>query len=141
MPSFSCTITGPNGTIAIPLAGVYKFDKNTRENRQVSHRKIEVNNPFVEGAYMVHSVRENIIETIGIYVYATSSAQLRSRIDPLTDAFDQVRYTVTFKTDTATETWTCMTADYTIDSRHEFQHQYMALIKANVPRLPKVIYS
>lgn len=139
MPTFSGSISSPaGGSINLQQAGIYKLEKTTRDNRQVSKRKIEATNPFVEGSYIVAAVKENVVENVSIYVYATSQAALRSRIAAITDCLDQIRYTIVYGVDGSNETWTCFAADYSIQSQQEFQHAYLALIKANVPRLPKV---
>lgn len=139
--SLSCVLAGPAGAIQLEQNGVYKLEKSTRNTRSVSHRKVEATNPFVEGSFTVSSVRENITEQVSIYVYATTTTELRTRINAVTAALDQIRYSLAFTTDGDTETWTCMAADYTVEASHEQQHAYMANIKATIPRLPKVSYS
>lgn len=139
--SLSCTITAPTGTLQLEQPGVYKLEKSTRDNRQVAHRKIEAANPFVGGSFVVHAVPENVTENVSVYVYANTALLLKDRVKALTDAFDQVSYTMTFRTENVTETWRCSVADYMIQSGHELQHNFMALIKASVPRNPKVTYS
>lgn len=139
MPTFTATITSPaGGTINLQTVGTYKLERSTRDNRQVTKRKIDATNPFVEGTYTVAAVKENVTENVSIYVYASSQAALRARIAAVTDCLDQIRYTLTYGVDGNIETWTCFSADYSIQSQQEFQHAYMALIRANVPRLPKV---
>lgn len=139
--NYSCTITGPAGTIQLHNPGTYKLEKTTRDNRQVTQRKIEATNPFVSGTFTVATVKENVVENVSIYVYAVSASLLRQRVEAVCDALDQTNYTIVFSTEESDETWTCMAADYAIQSSHELQHSYMALIKANVPRLPQVVFS
>lgn len=141
MPTYSAILSGPAGNIELQNPGIYKLEASTRADRSVTQRKITAGNPFVEGEFTVHSVRENVTEAVSVYVYASSAGVLRQRINEVCNALDQVHYTLAFKTDTDTETWTCMAAEYSIRQQHEFQHSYMALISASIPRLPKVVYT
>lgn len=139
MPTFSGSISSPaGGTINLQQPGVYKFERSTRDNRQVTKRKIDATNPFVEGTYTIAAVKENVVENVSIYVYATNQADLKTRVAALMDCLDQIKYTIVYGVDGNNETWTCFSADYAVQSQQEYQHAYLALVKANVPRLPKV---
>lgn len=137
----SAVLSGPTGNIQLQQNGIYKLEASTRDQAGVTQRKTDATNPFVEGTFTVAAVRENVTENISIYVYAPSMSVRRARIDAITEALDQTHYTLAFTTEELTETWTCMAADYSIARRHELNMHYMALIKANIPRLPKVVYS
>lgn len=138
----SCTISSPaGGTLNLQSSGVYKLEASTLNDKQVQHRKIIAKNPYVEGEFVVASVRENVTETLAVWVYATTAAILRTRLDALTACFDQVQYAVVFRDDTITETWAAQAADYSIKSSGPLRVARMALVSAQVPRRPTVVLS
>lgn len=137
----NCTITAPSGTLDLNQEGVYKLEATAFGDRAVQQRKTTAKNPFVEGEFVVHSVKENITEVLAVYVYATTPLLLRQRVVALTDAFDQIQYSLVFRHGTTTSTYTCQTADYSIRQQHEYRHALLALVTAQVPRRPTVVYS
>lgn len=136
-----CTITAPSGTLDLNNPGVYKLHSEALGEKQVQHRKQVAKNPYVEGEYVVSSVRENVTEPVAVWVYGSTESLLRARITALTDAFDQIQYQLVFRHEDSTETWTCQTADYTITRGYELRHAKHALIRAQVPRRPTVVFS
>lgn len=135
-----CSISTSTGTLNLKAAP-YNLEKDTRSEQAVSKRKLEASNPFVEGTYMVAAVRENIQERVNVYVKSTSDSLTYNAVKALTDALDQVLYTITFSHGGMSETWTCFSADYQIATQHEFQHDGLVLVRATVPRLPTVVKS
>lgn len=137
-----CTISTPIGTtLNLQQTGVYKLEPSAGSERQVAHRKQTAKNPYVEGEYVVSVVRENVTETLAVWCYATTSTVLRQRIVALLDCFDQPSYTVVFRDTDSTETWAAQAADYTIKSDQVLRKAKMALVTAQVPRLPTVVFS
>jgi hypothetical protein len=104
--------------------------------RSVTHRKTEITSEFVGGSYVTRSVREQITETLSLYVYGINAMQLDDRIDVVTDALEQLNYQMVVRFGNSQETYTCSPADYTVTTKQEFRHATMAQIKATVPRLP-----
>ena len=102
----------------------------------VSHRKSEISSEWLEGTFVTRSVRENITETVAVYVTGDSPHQLRTRLSALTDGFDQLQYKMTVRFGNAEETWSCWVSDYTTSTKVEMRFATMALVTATVPRLP-----
>jgi hypothetical protein len=132
-------LTGPLGTLTLDgtNADAYELHIDTKSEIAVSWRKQEASNEWVEGSFTTSAVRENVVETLAVWVNATTSALLEQRTVALVKFLGQLRYTVALTIDGVTHTWTCSPAEYTVSTKHEFQHARTALVTAKVPRLPR----
>lgn len=135
-----CVISSPSGLINL-LAAPYDLHAETKSEVSVTWRKKEVANVHIEGTYLVHAERENVMEQVYVWVENPNEKVLRTALLNLENAFSQLYYTISFRLGQDIETWTCETADYTVDRHYEFAHNKIALVKATVPRLPQVAYS
>lgn len=108
--------------------------------RTVSRRRNTVTSPFYDGEYEVHSVRENVKESLQIYVLGPSHSQLTENLLLLEDCFEQFVYNVRVTMDEHREVWVCQSADWSIDRSHIQAHNTRAVFKTEIPRLPKVRY-
>lgn len=118
----------------------YRLEAAAFGERQVSHRKTEQKNRYVEGTFISDAVRENVMETVNVFVDGGSARGLRLAVDRLTEAFEEISYTIRQVFDDNIENWNCFLADYTIRTPHEFRFSTKALVTAQVPRLPQVYY-
>lgn len=142
MPDFPVSLTLSNGGAGLQLnnrSAGYQLASETKATQNITWRKTEVSNPFVEGTYVTSALKENIVETVAVYCYGTTGAVLRQKVQDLIDAFSQITYTITWTLNGAQERWTCMPADLQIGTQKEFQHAKMALVTASVPRLPTAV--
>lgn len=139
MLDVSFSIYAPSGWLDLedPANG-YEAHRDTRGTRAVSWRKREISSNYVEGTFVNDAVRENVIEALAIYVRGDDPFQLDERVTALTNALEQLHYLVRARTGNLLETWSCMVAEYTIETSMEMQHATMALVRASVPRLPTV---
>lgn len=128
--------TIPTGTVDL-MAYPYDLHADTQANQATIWRKKEVTNPHVEGSYLVHAERENIVEDVYVWVEPDTRAEMKPALDKLRTLFGQVTYTLTFTVEGQTQIWDCQAAEYTIDSKLEFLHADIALFQAKVPRLPR----
>lgn len=119
----------------------YRLAGDTLGTRQVSWRKQEVQSPYVPGSWVTSAVPETIRETVSVYVYGSTPAELRLMLDRITECFSQLRYFLAWEVDDDSYVWSCQVADYTIDTRREFQHSIMALTTFQVPRYPALLDS
>lgn len=138
MNTFATSISTPTGPLSLDLFP-YRLEKDTRSNQQVSLRRVEAKNPFVQGAYLVNAVKENVTETLNVYVKSTSDSATYNATKALTDALEQITYSISFNRNDYTETWTCFASEYQIATQHEFQHAGLVLVRASVVRLPSVV--
>lgn len=128
--------TGTGWLLLEDEANGYKLEASTREARQVSWRRQEIAGTWTEGTYTVHAVKENITETVGVWVRAATHAQLGTRIQVLLDAFSQLTYSMFWQEEGLGERWRCFCSDVQISTNRELQHARVALVKFSVPRLP-----
>jgi hypothetical protein len=110
--------------------------KETFSEAQVTKRKTEAINPYLEGSHTVAALREEVIETVAIYVYGTDHFATALKVHVITDAFDQPEYRIIFGVENAWTVWWCGSANYRIDSSQELLHARMAKITVEVPRHP-----
>jgi len=109
-------------------------------DKTVARRRTTVTSPFYDGEYEVHSVRENVRESLQVYVLGPSQSQLTEHILLLEDIFEQFVYNIRVTLDEHREVWTCQSADWSVDRSHVQAHNNRAVFKVEVPRLPKVSY-
>lgn len=119
--------------------GGYQLHAETFSNRQVSHKKVEVSSDWVEGTYTQRSLRNNVNENVSVWVQGSSTVEMMQRVRRLTDTFDQPSFKIYWQVDGYREGWSCQAADYTIESSQPMLFARQVLVKANIPRLPKVV--
>lgn len=117
----------------------YSLAATSRAAAQVSHRKHEVSSPYVEGSFATHAVRENIVEPVDVYIETTNRRLMRDALDALELALSFPNWTLQWDwrgLNGVRETWTCFAASYTIETSQPLMVATMALVRAQVPRLP-----
>lgn len=119
--------------------GGYELHKEAIGTRSVSHRKLEVAGDWSEGTDVDRSVRENITETLSVWVGGATHYEFETRLKALTDAFDQLRYSITRTVGDSRAVWTCTPGDYTIETSQEFMVAKVGLVRAQIPRKPAVV--
>lgn len=114
----------------------YRVAGDSFTDEQVSHRKTEASNPYVEGTFVVNTVRENVGTSLNVWVVTETRMELLRAVQQLTDAFDQAMFTVTLDVGGATQLWNCVTSDYSVESGREFMHATRAKVVCQLNRLP-----
>lgn len=119
-------------------ADPYQLTDDTMMDVAVQWRRQEIQSPFVSGSFLVSALRENSTVTVGVYVRGESHLALDNYLDKLMEAFSQFSYKMYFAVGDWDffEVWTCMPADFTVNTTREFRHARMATLRAEVPRLP-----
>lgn len=115
----------------------YKVAKGTLENSAIQFRRDEVTNAFIEGKFTVNALRDNVIESIVIYAYGTTIADLKTAIDSVTTAISQVNFNTRITLENSQRLWECWASDYTVNITQEFYHNRQATINIQLHRLPK----
>lgn len=131
-------IDGPLGALTLDgsNAAAYELHTDTTSEQQVSWRKQEAANGWTEGTFVTSAVRENVIETLAVWVNADTYPELHQRVYELTRRLEQLSYTVALTIEGVTSTWTCFPADFSVKMEQAFHHSATALVTAQVPRLP-----
>lgn len=139
MADFVVTCTLTVGGVTLDLnAGAYQLEAGTRNEMGMTWRKEEVNNPFIEGSYLISAVRENVMETVNVYVRGIDHQAMDKAVQALLAAVENPRYTIAYGHTGITETWSCQTAQYSVGTQREYQLVNLALVKLQIPRLPRV---
>ena len=110
--------------------------KETFSEATIGKRKTEATNPYLEGSHTVAALREEVVETVAIYVYGTDHFATALKVRVITDAFDQMEYRIIFNVENAWTVWWCGSANYRIDTSQELLHAKMAKVTLEVPRHP-----
>lgn len=113
--------------------------KETFSEATVGKRKTDATNPYLEGSFTVSALREEVMETVAIYVYGISHFDMLTKVRVITDAFDQPYYRLIINIEeNAWQVWQCNSANYRIDTSQELLHAKMAKVTLEVPRHPEV---
>jgi hypothetical protein len=124
------------GWLDVSDGTVYRVNKGTFENSAVTFRRDEVTNAFVEGKFTVNALRDNVTETLAIYVYGETTSALKTAIDALTSAASQINFYTRVTLDGSQRLWECWASDYTVNVTNEFFHNRQALVTIQLQRLP-----
>jgi hypothetical protein len=119
-----------NYTMAVEGFGEHSYQR----------RRTTATSPYYDGTFLVHSTLENVTEAMSVYVLGTSANHVTENLMLLEEVFSQDAYSLRITMDDHRETWSCMTADYSIDRGHVNMHNNRATMKLSIPRLPRVSY-
>lgn len=135
----SVKIQTPTGWLDLedPDSG-YEVHAESLGERSVTYRKTEASSPWVEGTFPISAVRDNVVESLSIYVRGDTTYEFKRRVQVLTDAIEQLSYLLLVRIEDASEYWQCFPADYSIQTQHEYLHARLGVVRAQVPRLPAV---
>lgn len=114
----------------------YRVAKGSFENSAVQFRRDDVTNAFLEGKYTINALRENVTETLAVYVYGSTHAEVMSAVKSLTDAVSQIRFYMEINIGNVVKGWNCYASDYTVNITHELLHAKMALVNVQIVRDP-----
>lgn len=103
-------------------------------------RRITTTSPYFDGTFLIHSTKENITESVTVFVYGVSQNHVTENLLQLEELFSQPAYRIRVRMEDHMETWTCQPGDYTIERTHVYMHNTMAAFKAQVPRMPSALY-
>lgn len=134
-----CSIEGPAGWIVLEdEANGYSLESSSFGEASTTHRKTEVSSEWIEGSFVVRSVRENVTETLAVYVTGATPYELATRLAALTNALEQNSFILTTRWGNLAETYYCSVADYKVTASQPLRFATMALVTATVPHLPTV---
>lgn len=128
-------VSTPAGPLHLNQAP-YMLGAETLGSTSVTHRRTEATNPFVEGAYTVNALRENVTTPVSIWVRASTPGGLGTALEALTSAFDQSMFIVDTRVVDWTMRWQCFASDYSIGLQREFLHATVALVDVQLVHHP-----
>lgn len=133
-------ISTPYGWLYLGGNTQYRLGGASFEDRQTSFRRSEVSSPYVEGTLLINALRENITETLEVIVEERESMGLQDAVRALGVAFSQIRYVVQVQLRRDLWTWNAYAADHSVQTRREFVHARLAVVRAEIPRDPHDTY-
>lgn len=119
----------------------YSLHKDSFSQQQVTRRKQEIEGEWVEGSFTTRSVRNNVTETLAVWVEGATPWEARQRRERLLNALGQLSYQFKLKDEDELQTWDCQPADYSLEAGQELRFARLVLVRAQVPRLPEVLYT
>lgn len=134
------TVTTATGLISLNTTP-YRLSGETFGSASVTHRRTELKSPYLEGTYVVNSLRENIIETVSVWVGedGLTESELEAAVTALTEALDQVQFQAVKTKDGHSVLWNCYASDYTRVAQREYQHAGKVRVDVQLVRDPKVV--
>lgn len=141
-PVVSCVISTASGTLqlnGIATNSTYELESASLEDIGTTWRKHTVDNPWVEGSFTTGAVKENVMLPVNVWVGADTETQLRTATKALTDALDQLRFTLEISIDGVRTTWTCECAEYRVQTKQAFLWARQRLVSAQIPAKPSPV--
>lgn len=108
------------------------------EDSSISMRNTTASSSMYDGAWVVHSARDNVAETLEVRVLGPTSSMVEEYAADLVEAFKQLTYRVRVSINDHVETWQCFPADHSRSRGHVYSHNVMQVVRLSVPRLPDV---
>lgn len=135
----SAKVAGPSGWVDLEDGLYYSLHAESFGESGTSWRKKDLNADWIEGSYTVSAVRENVTETVSVWVRGETHFEFRTKVEDLITCFSQLNYLFMKRIEDVAEYWTCPSpADYTIRTQHEYIHARIGVFAAQVIRLPTV---
>ena len=132
-PVFALTLGGLN-----VCTGVYSLEKSSFGSRSVAWRKTEVSNRWVEGAFPTSAVRENVKESVSVWVEGATHDAMDVGVQAICAVVKSLSWQAVYTVDDVAYTFSCQPSDYSIDTTQEYVFARTALVKIDVDRLPRV---
>lgn len=133
----SLRVSTPSGDLELNAAP-YELAGNTFETLAQSHRRIEVQNQYVEGTYVIHALRENVIEPVSFYVRGATHAEMVAALTPARDCWSQSTFQVRKEVEGVVEYWQCFASSFSVGTQREFLHATMARVDVQLEHAPGV---
>jgi hypothetical protein len=119
----------------------YRLSDGSFDNQAVQHRRKTATNPFVEGEYVVSSLRGNVTEQVNVQVFGATQFAARSAVQALQTALEQTTFQVVRTIDNWKTTWTCYASDYTMQSNRPLMNAKMVIVQIQLLRDPVETYA
>lgn len=132
----ACRITTPGGWLDL-MAGPYRLSADAFVEQQVTWRRSDVTNPFVDGAWTVMALQENVVEQLDVWIRGETTAQTNAAKDALLAALSQLHFGLEVTFDKSIAYYQCSVADVVVKSPRELRFARMLQVSASVPRQPR----
>lgn len=128
--------------LSLTNAEGYYVQRNGFGPGDVSFRRVYAQSPFVQGQFQVHAVKDLQHTTMKIRVEGVDNDDMWDKIQALTTAVEQFRFTLVFNINGQVFSYTCDTADYAIGDGGEVDDLWLRsdtqLVTLDIPHFPAV---
>jgi hypothetical protein len=114
----------------------YRIADGSFENQAITHRRKTAASPYVEGTYVVSSLRDNVTEQLNVYVMGASTYATRSALATLQSALEQPIFTLVRVVNNWQTVWTCYSSDYSMYSSKPLMMANMVRMDIQLQRSP-----
>lgn len=130
----------PTGWIALNDWTTTRLAGDSLGSQDVRHRVQKVTSPYIEGQFTVTALRDEVGESLSVWVKAPTLSELRSDLATIAEALDQPSYKVALWMGDHWAVWFASAADYRIEMSPPMLHERMAKLTATINRYP-VVYA
>ena len=116
-------------------SGGYRVQKGPVRDAVVQSRRTATS-PWTHGAALLTTTKALTGFTVTILVEGSTYSELWSRVDTLTEAFEQTTYTYRRVRNGRNVQWDCFAADYTIGDSYIREQRRLVPVALVVPRQP-----
>lgn len=116
--------------------GIFRVAADSFAEEATSWRRTDVTNPFVEGTWTVNALRENVTESLSLWVRGDRYTSTQQGIELLKATFSQINYVLQVSFDGERRTYTCYVGDFSVKASRELRHAKMANFTVQIPRHP-----
>ena len=132
----TATLSKPGGGVLAINDGPYRLADDTLSKIESKMRRVEASNPFLEGSWTVHSVRENDNIDLVVRIRAATRGDLTGHIAALRACLVQRRFQLVLDLDGYALSYTCNAADHGVEMTKPHLHAAQAVLRAQVPAIP-----
>lgn len=134
----SCSVSVPDGWLDINDHNKYELEKSTLSRRSVSHQRKTIRSEFSDGSWVVDAYRNNVNETVAVWVRGHQYADASRNLKDLENAFSQLYYKIDWVVSGDAHRWHCQVSDYSVSSTQPMLHANIFKLTARVVRHPDI---
>lgn len=135
-----CLISTPRGWLNVNDHVNYELEGSTIGSRSVTFTRHESKSSFMPGSWIVDAHKNNVEETLSVWVNGDSPIGLNRQINRLTDALTQLKFSVDWAVGDSQFQWQCQVADYQVITQRELLHADRAQVTSRIRRTPEVTW-
>ena len=114
----------------------YRIADGSFAQQSVQHRRKTASSPFLEGEYVVSSLRQNVTEQLSVYVSGVSQYATQTAVVALQNGLEQTQFTVVKRLNNMQTTWSCYASDYTMQSNRALTNANLIQVQIQLIRDP-----
>jgi hypothetical protein len=133
----SVRLSAPNGGwIELNDHVVFTVADGSFADEQVTHRRAEDTNVFLEGAYLINALRGNVTRPLNVYVEGQTHFDMWDNLDRLKALVEQRQFQLARVVENAGRLFTCFASDYSTTCDRPLMFARKALLKVQLVTHP-----